>query len=120
MKKQITLCLAGAALLLGSQAMAMNPGVNYYSNEQTKAQTYANRMKFVAKAGKQHYKQVKKHLRRTNHAYNAAMKQERQYRRMIASETQYLETRNAFQPYPVEKFYYGENTGEARLVEIRK
>jgi hypothetical protein len=122
MKKTITLCLVGGALLIGNAAKAFNPGVYYYSNEQTKAEAYSNRMGYIAKAGKAHYKQVKKHVRQTNRAYEQALRQEQQYRRMLASEQQYMDISREFHKYP-QYDYHTENVHATvargpRLVEV--
>jgi len=119
MKKQITLCLVGGALLLGNAARAFSPGVYYYSNEATKAEAYAGRMKVVNQATKSHYKQVKKHNRMTSKALRVALKQDRQYRRMLASEDQYIQTRQNFEYYPQDQYDYVKAQGSARLVELK-
>lgn len=105
MKKQITLCLAGAALLIGTTAMASNPGITYYSNEQTKAEAYAHRMKYVAKEGKRHWKETKKHLHQTDRAYAQAMRQHQQYRRFLASEIRYANIASEFTNYPRHEYH---------------
>jgi len=110
------------AILIGlsqGAAFSFSPGIYYYSNEATKAEAYAGRMKVVNQATKSHYKQVKKHNRMTSKALRVALKQDRQYRRMLASEDQYIETRQNFEYYPQDQYDYVKAEGSGRLVEGR-
>lgn len=99
--KKLKLVIVGCVILLANKpAKAINPGINYYTNEQTKSQRQKVHTEAIEDAADRYNESVEDHLRSTNRALRAAMLQESKYRRMLRLEEQYYATAGQVDPYP--------------------
>jgi hypothetical protein len=95
------------------QAHAFNPGVYYYSNEQTKAERQMVHAKAARSASKRYHKRARQHFKRTTAALNAGVKQHHAYRAYLAAQDEYQESIERFNPYP--EYEAVEDRGEVGL-----
>jgi hypothetical protein len=110
MNKKMTL---GLVVMLGAlnAAQAFNPGVYYYSNEQTKAERQMIHAKAASKAAKRYSKAARRHFKRTTAALNSGIKQHHGYRAYLAAQQEYEDSANRYRPYPE----YAEDRGQVSL-----
>jgi hypothetical protein len=116
MKKKIG-TLIGILVLTMNAALAFNPGIHYYSNEETKAMAYAGRINVQAKAMKRLDRAARKHLKQTSRTKKHALKQEYIYNRMLLAENNVARHEIKIERYPQE-FYTTKDT-DARLYSER-
>lgn len=117
MKKQTIVAMA--VIMIGGMnaARAFNPGVYYYSNEETEAKRMAAYSKAHAKQAKRFAKASKRHYKQTTKALNQAMKQHHAYRHMLAMQDQYADSIQRFQPYRA--YDYNTQSVHATMVDYQ-